>query len=33
MDTSPDHLMVVDKKYPDFSVFAHSVSQTRKPFR
>jgi len=33
MDASTDHLMVIEKKYGDFSVFAHAASQTQKVFR
>ncbi|MDH6451489.1 hypothetical protein M2156_004173 [Streptomyces sp. SAI-149] len=33
MDAAPHDLMVVEEKYPDFSVFAHSASQTQKLFR
>lgn len=32
MDTPPDDLMVVEEKYPDFSVIAHAASQTQKLF-
>lgn len=28
MDSSPDHFMVVEEKYRNFSVFAHGVSLT-----
>ncbi|KOU58773.1 hypothetical protein ADK57_36135 [Streptomyces sp. MMG1533] len=31
MDAAPDGLLVVDEKYPDFSVFAHAVGVTHAP--
>ncbi len=33
MDSATDHFMVVEKKYGDFSFFAHETSVTYRPIR
>ncbi len=32
MDSTPDHFMVVEEKYVNFSVFAHGLSLTHQLF-